>query len=150
MKKTQLQREEEYRRVDPAALQPILTVYGEKLHILKNAYTGKRTGPAHLIPVYYSDGRRMIEESPIDGKKYFYQIMLHPDNINRIIPQDCIYAMGDRVLVNKHIGIVKEVLPGDHYRVYFDDWPSLILTAAELLLAAPENDMEGHLFKGKE
>jgi hypothetical protein len=148
-KKTQQREEEEYKRVDPATLQPILTVYGEKLHILKNAYTGKRTGPAHLIPVYYPDGRRMIEESPIDGKKYFYQIVLHPDNIDHFIPQDCTYTAGDRVLVNKRIGIVREALPGNRYRVSLGGWGLFILHVDELLLAPPENDKKGHLLKGK-
>jgi hypothetical protein len=149
-KKTRLQQEEEYKRADPAELQAIRTVYGEILHIKLDAFTGKHSGPGRLIPVYHPDGRRMIEESPIDGKKYFYQIMLHPDNIDHPVASPRSYSPGDRVLVNKHAGIVKKCLPGDHYRVEFSDWPTMILHIDHLLLAPPENDMKGQSFREKE
>jgi hypothetical protein len=149
-KQTQQEKEEEIRRVDPTTLQPILTVYGERLYIKKGAWKNRRSLPGRLLPIYHADGRGMVEASTIDGKTYYMHIMLHPANIDRTLLADSYYVVGERVLVNKRIGIVREVLPGANYKVTFGYKEITILHVDELLRADPENDTEGQSFKGKD
>lgn len=70
------QREQEYKRLDPAQLEKIKTVYGEFVYIPKERRAG------HMIQTYQKNGLRIVEPGEVGKRNSGWMgVYLHPDNI---------------------------------------------------------------------